>query len=232
MTVTIEGLGNYTGTNATCQFTIFRVYTVTFMTSASGAPYATQAVRSGYHAVAPAEPGTDEHHRFGGWYLSGASEPYNFDTEVVTSDITLNARWIQVQIVTFVTGDPSVVVDNAIVDQGDVVPRPSDPSRAGYEFDNWYSDETCTTPFSFDSPLYVDTDVFAKWKPIVTFDSMGGSAVPSYAVTNGTVPVPAQPTRGDDTFTGWYTDEGCTNEFDFATIVTEPMTLYAGWEQD
>ena len=230
ITVTIEGLGNYTGTNATCQFTIFRVYTVTFMTSASGAPYATQAVRSGYHAVAPAEPGTDEHHRFGGWYLSGASEPYNFDTEVVTSDITLNARWIQVQIVTFVTGDPSVVVDNAIVDQGDVVPRPSDPSRAGYEFDNWYSDETCTTPFSFDSPLYVDTDVFAKWKPIVTFDSMGGSAVPSYAVTNGTVPVPAQPTRGDDTFTGWYTDEGCTNEFDFATIVTEPMTLYAGWE--
>lgn len=230
VTVTIEGIGNYTGTNATCQFTIFRVYTVTFMTSASGDPYATQSVRSGYHAVAPAEPGTDEHHRFGGWYLSGASEPYNFDTEVVTSDITLNARWIQVQIVTFVTGDPSVVVDNAIVDQGDVVPRPSDPSRAGYEFDNWYSDETCTTPFSFESQLYVDTDVFAKWKPIVTFDSMGGSAVPSYAVTNGTVPVPAQPTRGDDTFTGWYTDEGCTNEFDFATIVTEPMTLYAGWE--
>ena len=61
---------------------------------------------------------------------------------------------------------------------------------------------------------------------------MGGSDVSSYTVTNGTVPVPTEPTRGGYTFNGWYTDEGCTTEFNFSTTVTEPMTLYAGWTEE
>lgn len=43
---------------------------------------------------------------------------------------------------------------------------------------------------------------------------------------------PADPTRDGYTFTGWYTDEGLTQAYDWSTPVTEPITLYAGWDGD
>ena len=32
-------------------------------------------------------------------------------------------------------------------------------------------------------------------------------------------------------FTGWYTDSGCTELFDFSTPITKNITLYAGWRE-
>ena len=67
----------------------------------------------------------------------------------------------------------------------------------------------------------------------VTFNSNGGSDVASETVGEGQkVAKPADPTRDGFTFTGWYTDEGCTKAYDFATPVTSDLTLYAGWEED
>ena len=40
----------------------------------------------------------------------------------------------------------------------------------------------------------------------------------------------ADPERTGYDFTGWYTDEDCTEAFDWETEVEEPITLYAGWE--
>ena len=42
--------------------------------------------------------------------------------------------------------------------------------------------------------------------------------------------VPAEPTRTDYTFYGWYTDKECTKKYDFNTPVTADITLYARWE--
>lgn len=44
-----------------------------------------------------------------------------------------------------------------------------------------------------------------------------------------TITQPADPTNGNNTFTGWYTDEACTTLYDFSTPVTGDLTLYAGW---
>lgn len=40
---------------------------------------------------------------------------------------------------------------------------------------------------------------------------------------------PEAPTKGDGTFTGWYTDEALTTPYDFDSSVTENITLYAGF---
>ena len=45
----------------------------------------------------------------------------------------------------------------------------------------------------------------------------------------GTVERPADPSRGDAQFGGWYTDKGCTRAYDFASAVNESITLYAKW---
>jgi oligopeptide transport system substrate-binding protein len=69
----------------------------------------------------------------------------------------------------------------------------------------------------------------------VTFDSQGGSAVTAQEVEEDLLAVePTEPTRPDldgkaYSFTGWFTDAAATSAYDFATPVTEDLTLYAGW---
>ena len=64
----------------------------------------------------------------------------------------------------------------------------------------------------------------------VTFDTKGGSTVPVENVLNGQKATkPADPTREGYTFGGWYTEEVCTNLYDFATSVQNALTLYAKW---
>ena len=71
-------------------------------------------------------------------------------------------------------------------------------------------------------------------KVTVTFDSNQGTAVDSQLVAvGGKVAKPADPTKEGYTFSGWFTDEGCTNAYDFDADVdgTQPeFTLYAGWK--
>lgn len=67
----------------------------------------------------------------------------------------------------------------------------------------------------------------------VTFDSRGGTLVPTVTVSSGnSVPKPESPEKTGEAFTGWYTDAACTAEakFDFLTPVTGDLTLFAGWE--
>ena len=64
----------------------------------------------------------------------------------------------------------------------------------------------------------------------VKFDAQGGSSVNGQTPASGsTVTKPTDPTREGYTFAGWYTDEACTEAYDFSVAVTADMTLYAKW---
>ena len=68
----------------------------------------------------------------------------------------------------------------------------------------------------------------------VTFQYNNGQPDETVLVReNDFVPRPQTPTRGGYTFTGWYTDAGCTSAWNFEIDrVSGPMTLYAGWEKN
>ena len=67
----------------------------------------------------------------------------------------------------------------------------------------------------------------------VKFDVKGGSPVDGQTPASGsTVTKPADPTREGYTFAGWYTDEACTEAYDFSTAVTADVTLYAKWTKN
>ena len=67
----------------------------------------------------------------------------------------------------------------------------------------------------------------------VTFDSRGGTDVPSQSQLYGeTLEIPEPPTREGYTFTGWYTDHSCTVPWNLEKDIIEiDLTLYAGWEK-
>ena len=64
----------------------------------------------------------------------------------------------------------------------------------------------------------------------VKFDVRGGSVIGDQTPASGsTVTRPANPTREGYSFAGWYTDEACTEAYDFGAPVVADMTLYAKW---
>lgn len=70
-------------------------------------------------------------------------------------------------------------------------------------------------------------------KHTVKFDTGDGSNVVDKTVADGkTVSMPAEPELAGYVFWGWYTDPECTEMYDFATPVTEDLTLYAYWTKN
>ncbi len=67
----------------------------------------------------------------------------------------------------------------------------------------------------------------------VTYHTDGGTEMPSHDIKNGkTLDKPADPTRGDDVFIGWYTDARFSMPFMETLPVTGDIELYAKWATD
>lgn len=107
-----------------------------------------------------------------------------------------------------------------------------------YKTDNGYVIINCATVTSEDLG---DSSAFAQHTIAlsnsgssngckVTFNSMGGSDVSAATVQSGTaVAKPADPTKSGFIFSGWYTDTECTAAYDFNSLVTKDIVLYAKW---
>ena len=94
----------------------------------------------------------------------------------------------------------------------------------------------CDSPIACDAQgnLYYINDSGALFKlnagVKVSFSAGEGSKVDfQTTAANGSIAKPADPTREGYTFAGWYTDEACTEAYDFSAAVTADMTLYAKW---
>ena len=75
-----------------------------------------------------------------------------------------------------------------------------------------------------------DSGIIIIWRPLVTFNSNGGSRIPSQRLDYEALAVrPPDPTRAGYTFGGWYSDRTLTVPYDFNTPVTIGITLFARW---
>ncbi len=73
--------------------------------------------------------------------------------------------------------------------------------------------------------------VFSIGEHTVTFDTTGGSSIPSQIVYNAnTVTQPADPVKSSFDFAGWYKDPSYSITWNFgSTLVTSDTTIYAKW---
>ena len=152
------------------------------------------------------------------------------ETITLTQDADFYAATFKVS---FSTGDDTISVEDQTVTYPAAVTRPKDPTRRGYTFGGWYTDEACQNAYDFTAQVTKDMILYAKWTIntyTVSFDSLCGSPVDVETADYETaVTKPEDPTRTGYTFGGWYTDEACTNAYDFSQPLTKDMTLHAKW---
>lgn len=182
-------------------------------------------------------------YEFAGWYEEAACIT-PADLTAVNEDITVYANWtLEEYTVSFdlnydgATGAP---VDQT-VRYGQRATEPATPTRTGYQFVAWYTDQQLTNQFTFDTAIEGDLTLYARWEEegtvtpdtvTITFmynlDGMGvyHEAALEYRGLAQTIR-PDDPELDGYYFYGWYTEAACINTYNFRQRVTEDTTLYA-----
>ena len=247
---TINGIGNYSITyNLHVTITDKDTYKVEFDPNGGSSVPAIENVVSGSKITKPADP-TKSGYKFAGWYRDAAlTDPWDFDNDVVTADITLYAKWEP-------TDEPTPTIYkveyNANGGEGEVpkaelhfagefvTVKSADLRKNGYTFKGWCDSVTQTT-YQPDEKFRMpsrDVCLTAIWEsdPIsgkevsVTFivdnEIYGISSTHINTALNGAMQ--PDPIKEGFDFIGWYTKEG--EVFTANTIVNNDMTVYAKFE--
>jgi uncharacterized repeat protein (TIGR02543 family) len=200
--------------------------------SGPGSYTAPARVSYGETAARPPDPVLQKY-KFGGWFKDdGFQNPFDFSTEEITKNITLYAKWGQVQATVTFNSRQGTAVQPETVNIGGKAAVPPPPSRSGYEFEYWCTDITAALAFDFSVSISGDLTLYARWRTVYTavFDSGGGSFVENQTVNaGGLVIYPLTPVRENYLFAMWCSGAGLAEEYDFNSSVNGNITLYAKW---
>lgn len=143
-------------------------YTVTFIIDGVKTE---KSVEDGEKVTAIEEPKKDGY-TFTGWYTSANCEEdelYNFDS-AVTSNLTLYAGFekneeIKTFTVTLELNGGTIDGETSfVINEGELVSKPTDPVKNGYTFDYWASDSELTKEFDFETTIITsDITLYAKF---------------------------------------------------------------------
>ena len=122
------------------------------------------------------------------------------------------------------------------VESGKKMTKPVTPTREGYNFKGWYTDDTYTVKYDFNKPVTSNLELYAKWELAtytIKYESNGGTKVNSTKVLyDQGIEKPNDPTKSGYYFAGWYKDSEFTSKFSFLTNISKDITLYAKWTKE
>ncbi len=187
--------------------------------SQGGSPTDTVSVKSGEKALRPVDP-VKEGYSFAGWYKeTDGVNIWNFDTDTVSADITLYAKWsLDSYTVTFNTNGGSEVAA-LTADHGAKITAPAAPVKTGYGFDGWYKEEALTSAWDFEKDtVTAAVTLYAKWKAgsfTISYELSGGINAEenpaNYTIETADITL-ASPSRTGYTFGGWFEKEDLSGD--------------------
>ncbi len=137
------------------------------------------------------------------WTLNG--EKYTFTT-MPAENITLKAVWKVNQYTISFNSDGGSDITKITQDYGSSVTAPKGPVKTGYSFQYWTLNGE---KYTFTTMPAENITLKAVWKVnqyTITFDTQGGSVIPSITQDYGTaITMPADPIKDDYTFLKWDT---------------------------
>ncbi len=132
--------------------------------------------------------------------------------------------------------DDSGLTKQILYDEDTVLPT---PTREGYNFEGWFTDEACTQPFVQGTEKTSNFHLYAKWTAkgsstvthSVTFVYNDGKTDNLVVTVNhgDVVTLPTPDVRTGYLFNGWYTSQQNGTQWVQTTPVNENITLYAHW---
>ncbi len=140
------------------------LFTVTFL-DINGNVLKKEEVERGHMATAPDAPKV-EGFRFQNW---------DADFTVITEDLTVTAVYLPTYIISYETGDGSVVVDTEFC-SNEMPIAPASPTKRFHAFAGWFLDKEHTIPYDFSAPLVEDITLYAyfvaDYCPIYTAEEL------------------------------------------------------------
>ncbi|MBQ9921429.1 MAG: S-layer homology domain-containing protein, partial [Clostridia bacterium] len=182
-----------------------------------------------YNGATPEKDGNAEFtYTFAGW--DNAIAPVTGDT-VYTAKFNENTNTYTV-IWKNHNGDTLETDNNvpygATPEYNGATPEKDGNAEFTYTFAGW---DNAIAPVTGDT-VYTASFGFSVNEYNVTFISNGGSAVAAQTVKYGDkAAAPADPARNGYTFAGWYTEMTFVNKYNFETVVTGDITVYAAWNK-
>ena len=102
---------------------------------------------------------------FAGWYKDDNTFLLKWlpETDIITSAMTLYAKWTKSFTVTF-NSQGGTAVASQEVGQGNKIIKPTDPTYSGYTFNGWYKEANCTNAWDFSTDVVTSAlTLYAKW---------------------------------------------------------------------
>ena len=131
-------------------------------------------------------------------------------------------------------------LDPLPVRKGDIISRPegtpeySNPSyRDNYIFIDWYEDCEFITKYVFGTEATKNVTIYARfdWAYSIRYYVDGNYYDEEKCAGGSCLTKPKDPVQEGYHFDGWYTDEACTEAFDWTTPINGDITIYAKFSQ-
>lgn len=130
---------------------------------------AAQSYEVGYNGkiVRPSPDPADNDTKFvfRGWYKEpGCENPWDFETDTVSGDTVLYAKWLPVYRVVFNMKNHGTPPAAQYVVKGEFVIKPEKPTAKGYSFNGWYKESSCKNEWDFETDTVTkNTTLYARW---------------------------------------------------------------------
>ncbi len=137
--------------------------------------------------------------------------------------------------ISFETNGGSEVSD-IISPWGELLTAPENPTKTGYSFAGWFTDESLTDKYEFSEDTMMGTSnitLYASWTKntyniTLHYNNESENSTVSF-LYDEEINID-EPERVGYNFAGWFTDENLTEQFTLTTMPAENLNLYASWQ--